>query len=38
MLIEDRFENKEWIGELVKVTIMDLQKTGQKPKQIRKKK
>jgi len=38
ILIEDKFESKEWISELVKVTIMDLQKTGQKPKQIRKKK
>jgi TfoX/Sxy family transcriptional regulator of competence genes len=38
ILIEDKFENKEWISELVKITIMDLQKTKQKPKQIIKKK
>ena len=38
ILIEDKFESKEWISELVKITIMDLQKPRQKPKQIRKKK
>jgi len=38
ILIEDKFESKEWISELVKITIMDVQKIRQKPKQIRKKK
>jgi TfoX/Sxy family transcriptional regulator of competence genes len=38
ILIEDKFESKEWISELVKITIMDVQKTRRKPKQISKKK
>jgi TfoX/Sxy family transcriptional regulator of competence genes len=34
-LIEDKFENRDWISEVVKITIMDLKKS--KPKTIKKK-